>query len=135
MSELVYLASPYSHPDPAVREARFRAACAAAAHLMRAGVLVFSPIAHTHPIACAGGLPTGWEFWERYDRAVLAACGELAVLKLPGWTESKGIRAEIVIARELGSPVRYVEPADVGLAGCGCERQGTDLPESPGMQK
>jgi len=28
---MIYLASPYSSPDPAVREARFRAACKATA--------------------------------------------------------------------------------------------------------
>ncbi len=34
---MIYLASPYSHPDVAVREARFHAACRAAAEFMRDG--------------------------------------------------------------------------------------------------
>ncbi|GIW55540.1 MAG: hypothetical protein KatS3mg082_1944 [Nitrospiraceae bacterium] len=34
---MIYLASPYSHPDPAVREERFHAACRAAAALLLAG--------------------------------------------------------------------------------------------------
>ncbi len=48
---MIYLASPYSHPDAVVREYRFRAACQAAASVMRSGQHVFSPIAHSHAIA------------------------------------------------------------------------------------
>ena len=64
---MIYLASPYSHPDPAVRERRFRAACSAAAFLLQAGHAVFSPIAHGHVLA-EHGLPTDWSFWQRFDR-------------------------------------------------------------------
>jgi nucleoside 2-deoxyribosyltransferase len=107
---LTYLASPYTHPDPAVRAARFDAACRAAAKLMRAGALVFSPIAHSHPIALAGELPIDWAFWERYCRAMLAACADVAVLKLDGWDASAGIAAELDIARETGKPIAFLEP-------------------------
>jgi hypothetical protein len=106
---MIYLASPYSHPDPAVREQRFRAACRAAAKLMRCGQPVFSPIAHSHCI-CTYGLPTDWRFWEPLDRHLLARCDEVVVLMLDGWRESVGVQAEIRIAAECGKPVRYVGP-------------------------
>jgi len=106
---LIYLASPYSNADPAVEQARFDAVCQAAATLMRRGLLVFSPIAHSHAIA-RFGLPTDWAFWQRYDRAFLNRCRELWVLKLPGWESSVGVRAEIQIAREMGKPVRLIDP-------------------------
>ncbi len=61
---MIYLASPYSHPDPAVREQRFRAACRAAAELIRAGHVVISPVVHGHPMAALGCRPNG-RFWER----------------------------------------------------------------------
>ena len=32
---MIYLASPYTHPDPGVREARFDAACLATVELVR----------------------------------------------------------------------------------------------------
>lgn len=57
---MIYLASPYTHSDVHVREWRFREACRAAAALLRAGITVFSPIAHSHPIA-AFGMPTSWD--------------------------------------------------------------------------
>lgn len=106
--QLVYLASPYSHPNDTVRHARFHIACKVAAKLMHQGVLVFSPIAHSHPIVVAGDLPTGWEFWEKYDRAVLSACRAVYVLILDGWEESIGIHAEIKIAKEMDIPILYV---------------------------
>ena len=109
---MIYLASPYSHPDPAVREARFRAVCREAAEMIRSGTQVFSPVAHTHPIA-AYGLPMEWASWEKYDRMFLEMCSEVWVLMLDGWRESKGVQAEIGIARELGRPVLYVEAARV----------------------
>jgi len=105
---MIYLASPYSHPDQAVEQARFDAVCQAAAALMRRGHLVFSPIAHSHAIA-RFGLPTDWAFWQRYDRAFLAWCDELWVLTLPGWEQSAGVQAEMRIAREMGKPVRLID--------------------------
>ena len=106
-SNLVYLASPYSHPDPAVRQARYQAACRAAAWLIGQGHLVFSPIAHSHAIA-QHGLPVDWGFWEEQDRRLLAACDELWVLMLDGWEDSRGVQAEVAIARKLGKPVGYL---------------------------
>jgi len=109
---LVYLATPYSDPDPAVREWRFEQVNAVAAVLMGAGLHVFSPISHTHPIAKAGALPLGWDFWEGYDRAILQTCAAMVVLKLPGWERSTGITGEVKIAGELGIPVFYVSQQD-----------------------
>ena len=107
---LIYLASPYSHPDPTVMLERFDTICLVAARLMRDGVHLYSPIAHIHSIALKGDLPKGWDFWEQYDRKLLAACGELWVCTMDGWRESKGVAAEIKIAAELGLPVRHVAP-------------------------
>ena len=109
---MIYLASPYSHPDAEVRQQRFDAVCQVAAALLRRGQMLFSPIAHSHPIA-RYGLPKDWAFWRRYDRLHLERCGELVVLMLDGWRESIGVAAEIDIAGELGKPVRYLEPSNV----------------------
>ena len=107
---MIYLAVPYTHPDRAVRLARFRAVNKAASLLMQQGHHVFSPISHSHPIAEEGGLPTSWEFWEKYDIEVLKMCSQVIVLMLDGWKESKGVAAEIEIAEGLGIGVRYAMP-------------------------
>lgn len=107
---MIYLASPYTHTDHEVRQQRFEQACDAAAAIINRGVVVYSPIAHSHPIAARNKLPTDWEFWERLDREFIARSDEMHVLMLAGWRESKGVTAEIAIANELGIPVVFVEP-------------------------
>jgi len=105
-----YLASPYTSKSFITRMQRYEAACKYAAMLMGQGVQVFSPIAHTHPIAEAGKLPRDWKFWATFDEWFISRCDELIVLKLPGWEESKGVQAEIKLAKKYQVPVRYVEP-------------------------
>jgi len=104
---VIYLASPYSHPDSMIREQRFRAACRATSMLLRRGKTVYSPIVHGHPLV-EHGVPTEWPFWEHNDRELLQRCEEVVVLMLDGWWESTGVAAEIRIALELGKPVRYL---------------------------
>ncbi|HSG72046.1 MAG TPA: DUF1937 family protein [Planctomycetaceae bacterium] len=106
---MIYLASPYSHPNPHVREQRFEAVCRVAAELIRAGHSVFSPIAQFHPIA-KYGLPTDWEFWERHCREQISRCDELVVVKLDGWERSVGVQAEIGIAKEHGKTIAKIFP-------------------------
>lgn len=106
---MIYLASPYSHPDAVVRQKRFDAACRAAAALLRVGFPVFSPIAHSHPIA-QHGVPSTWEFWRHVDHHYLRQCRAVVVLRLPGWEQSVGVRAEIELARRWGIPVIEVDP-------------------------
>jgi nucleoside 2-deoxyribosyltransferase len=105
---VIYLASPYSHSDSSVQEQRFEAVCKKAAELFRAGQIVFSPIAHSHPIA-KYGIPGDWQTWEAFDRIMIAACDKIVVLCLDGWKTSKGVAAEIEIAKQLGKPVEYIE--------------------------
>lgn len=107
-NKLTYLAIPYSHPDPEVREYRFRVANAMAAYFMQMGKLVFSPISQTHPICVQCNLPGTFDFWDEYDRAVLENSKEVIVLKLDGWEKSIGVAKEKAIARELGIPIHYV---------------------------
>jgi hypothetical protein len=113
---MIYLCSPFSHPDAGVRERRYEAACRAAAALIRQGTTVFSPIAHSYGI-CAYGLPGDWQFWQPHDLRFLAACDELVVLKLEGWEKSVGIQAEIAAARVLGKPVTFLALEECGNRG------------------
>ena len=97
---MIYVISPYSHPDLGVRQQRFVAACCATAALARAGHLAISPIVHGHSLA-EFGLPTDWSFWQHWRRDLLARCDEVIVLQLDGWIESVGVQAEIALARAL----------------------------------
>jgi len=109
---MIYLASPYSHPDPAVMQARFEAAARATGELMKAGHVVYSPIAHNHPIAQLCDMPTGWEFWKRLDLAVLERCDKLIVLMLDDWDASVGVNDETAFALSRGMAVEYLPPGE-----------------------
>ncbi len=104
---MIYLASPYTHVDAGVRESRFDSACLATSTLMRAGLSVYSPIVHSHPLV-RYGLPIEWEFWRAHDCEHLRRCDEVMVLTLDGWKSSRGVKAEIELAIELDLPIRYL---------------------------
>lgn len=108
MSGYVYLAQPYSSEHPQVMEARFEAGQAFCASRFGERV-VYSPIAHWHPIAQRHDLPTDFEPWQESDFAMIAAAEELWVFMLDGWRSSQGVAREIEYARSLGKPIRYFE--------------------------
>ena len=96
-TERIYLATPYTDPDPAVRRARFEAVTQAAGALMRQRFLVFSPITMGHPIseACAD-IPVEFPYWETACLSYLTGWAtRLVVLTLDGWQASRGVTAEI----------------------------------------
>lgn len=106
---MIYLASPYSHPDPAVVKTRVECAEICTVNLLRQGYIVFSPIVHCHGIATAYELPTDHAFWMRYDYSMLRIAEAMFILMIDGWIESKGIEAEIAFARTAHIPVSLVD--------------------------
>jgi hypothetical protein len=108
---LTYLASPYTHSNPAVSEARYRVVTKVAAALIRFKRWnVFSPITHSHPLHQIGNLAGDWQFWKKIDTEYIRISARLVVLMLEGWEESTGVQAEIAIAKRLKIPVHYIDP-------------------------
>lgn len=98
---LWYLAAPYSDKDHYLERARFEMINIAAADLLRSGMLVFSPISMSHPIAERSPIGGNFESWKRLDEEMLRRCDGIAVLHLEGWDKSVGVAAEIEYARTL----------------------------------
>lgn len=109
---MIYLAVPYSHPDPLVREQRYHAVNRLAAKLIEAGQVVFSPISMSHPIEAHMTKIYPTEFWLKLDMMVAPLCNHLIVLKMPGWEESRGVRTEIIYFEKRGCPITYLEPEE-----------------------
>ena len=107
---MIYLASPYAHADEIVMIERYRAACDKAGQMLKRGLVVYSPIAHNHPIAQRVDLPRTWEFWSKIDLEILSRCDALYVLCLTGWDVSVGVTAEIEFAKSKGLPITYIYP-------------------------
>jgi hypothetical protein len=95
----VYIAAPYTRPDPCVN---VHAVIGAANRLMDAGVVPFVPhLCHLwHTVT-----PRPYADWTAWDLEWIAACN--ALLRLPG--ESPGADAEVAEAVRLGIPVFYTE--------------------------
>lgn len=106
---MIYIASPYVHPDPYIMQKRYETVVQYVNDQYRASIPVYSPIVHNHPVALLGGLPRTWDYWKMIDLAMLRLCHALWVLQLPGWDRSIGVTAEIKFAEEVGMPIRYVE--------------------------
>ena len=108
-----YLATPYSKYHAGI-EAAFNVACWQTGLLMRAGVPVFSPIAHTHPIAKRCHMnPLDHGIWIPADRPMMDAARGLIVCMIPGWDRSYGVDLEIATFRAAGKPVVYMTPGEV----------------------
>ncbi len=108
MSELIYLAGPYSHDDPAVREWRYRQHAEELMFRMKRGENVFSPIVYSHFVCQEYRVGTCWETWRKLDLEILRRCTKMLVLALPGWRESRGLRAEMREAKRHGLPIEIV---------------------------
>lgn len=103
---MIYLASPYSaNPD-----VFYAQTVQAMTKLMGEGHRLFSPILHCRPMETDGGLPGDFEFWQGYNQHMISKADAMWVLGVDGWRESKGVRAEIEIAKFLGIPVYLLSP-------------------------
>ena len=109
---LLYLATSYSHPEPAKRAARANLASECAAWLMRKGWSVVSPLSMGHAIIQAdwerGDLSADFKTWREPCLRMLEMSDALVVLMLEGIRESVGVAAEIDHARRLGLPCNQI---------------------------
>lgn len=112
---MIYLASPYNHPSPFVREQRYLAAMEVLSLLLKYKMWAFSPIVHCHELKKVADLPPDFDFWLSYDFHILDRCSELLILNISGWSASAGVGAEYRRARERGLPVRLVRAVEGSL--------------------
>lgn len=108
-----HLASPYSKYPTGLEDA-FRLACAETLRLIGAGVPVFSPIAHTHPVAIHGGLdPLDHSIWMPADQPMMNAAHGVIMLRATSWEQSYGMKMELEYFERAGKPVVWMEPGIV----------------------
>src|SRR5579872_5662929 len=99
MTEIIYVAVPYTDLDPAVRDGRWHLANLAAAHLIKTReTIVYSPITMTDPldrVLAGSGKTLGSDYWVKFDEAFMTTCSSIAVVTVPGWDKSSGVKREI----------------------------------------
>lgn len=103
---LIYVAAPYSDPDPAVIEARMAVVTRYMARAVMRGELVVSPLLFHYALQHEPALGADWDTWQVYSETLLIQCAEMRILCLPGWEESAGVSGEFAFAQRHGIPVK-----------------------------
>ncbi len=112
---LAYMASPYTRYSRGIGAA-FVDAAKLAARLIQAGVNVYSPIVHSHPIAECGDIdPRDQKFWHDFNQTMLAKCDVLIVAHMDGWEDSSGVAHEIAFFAAEGKPIFDLDPMTLGM--------------------
>ncbi len=103
---MIYVASPYSHPDPLIRRTRFLLAQDFIAHCMETmNVIPFSPIVYGHEFAIKYSAPTDAQYWLIFNNNMMRRSECIFMLKIDGWKESQGMELELKIAKLLQIPI------------------------------
>ena len=117
ITRLCYIAQPFQSEIPAIMRSRALAGSEAAAYLMTKEVPYYCPIGGTAHIAEIAqrryGRTAPHDYFLRGDITILASCcSMMAVLRLPGWEKSKGLREELALCERLSIPVMDVRCDD-----------------------
>jgi len=105
---MIFIASPYSHPEAEVRHLRFLSALRYANSLIARGRPAFSAIAYGHPFAVELEAPTNFHHWRDFNHHMIDVAREVHVLLLYGWEDSQGVADEIAYAMGNNRPVTYI---------------------------
>lgn len=108
---MIYLASPYTHPNAEIQAKRYQETLQIVTKMFGQGYHVLNPIVYGYWIIQSGS-KGDWQTWANFDTVILNLCDQFWVLKLDGWDKSVGIAAEIKIAKSLGRDIVFVEPSD-----------------------
>ena len=112
---LAYLATPFTLYEPGLEQAAHEATTLAG-KLLRAGLVVYSPIAYTWHIAETSGLDhLDLSIWMPLEERMCAACDVLIVGKLSGWIRSQGIRREVIRFEQARKPIWEVDPISLAM--------------------
>ena len=106
---LIYLASPYSHPEEEVRDQRYHDVKEVNALMLKSGFMCFCPIVSSYHIAKENQFCTSFDFWGPLDLRILRSCDVFCALTIDGWKESKGMKAEFEYAKALGKSLWTVD--------------------------
>jgi len=105
-----YLATPYSK-YPLGIDAAFQLAVAQRGLLVKAGVPVFSPIIHSHPVAVQCGIdPFDYNIWLPSEDPILRSASGIIMVRAEGWEYSFGMNHERIQFEDACKPVVWMDP-------------------------
>lgn len=110
---MMYISTPYSHPDETVRELRYTEALRFLQYLAIIGEPAISIVVQYHPLMQY--LPMTFEFWSKIYTPILQVSTSVGVLIMEGWDISKGVTDEVNKAKSFGKELKYFIKEDNGL--------------------
>lgn len=114
---LVYVASPYSHPDDSTMAERYSEVMDLIYTLSMAFPdAFFSPILHYHPVALTNDMEKSYGYWRNINHAYMRRCDRMICACIDGWEESLGVKGELEYAKEIGLAVTYTSKEEGGWA-------------------
>lgn len=115
----MYLASPYTTPDEALKARRVFLTMKAMASLHAQNIVAYSPIVQWYEIAKQFGLADDHVPWLVQNEGMMIRCQHVGILRLDGWRESRGCRHELQFAWRHRFPITAFD-----LVGDLCINQG-----------
>ncbi len=113
---LYYVGTPYTKYPGGIEDA-FIEACRLTGELLLRGIKVYSPIAHTHPVAIHTGIdPLNLDVWLPFDAAMIEKSDAMIVAMMPSWRASTGVKHEIEEFRKARKPIYYLDPASMTVS-------------------
>lgn len=105
--DLIYIGTPYTKYPGGIEKA-FIDACKLTGSLLQKGLRVYSPIAHTHPVAIHADIdPLDLDIWLPFDAAMMEKADAMLVALMPGWNTSVGVAHEMAAFKSAGKPIFY----------------------------
>ena len=108
---MIYIASPYTDPDPEIMQRRYEAVLRYCVHLVQEHEVPYSPIIHFHEMAKYFDLPKDFIYWRKVNATMLRVSSCLHALLLPGAKESEGLDQELDDADIMHLPIHHVPGA------------------------
>jgi hypothetical protein len=114
-NSLGYLASPYTHYF-AGRDKAFSHAAKISARLRSAGLFIYSPIVHLHPLTTCHDLdPLDLTLWYPHNHVMMERCDCLIVAHMEGWDTSDGVKSEIEYFKKMDKPIFDLDPVTLSM--------------------
>lgn len=111
---MLFLSTPYNHPDKEVRTKRVRQTATFAMRRLQMGQVFINPTLYGLTLidnTTEDFNDTGWQTWKNLCLAILDRCDALYVLMMEDWDKSIGVSEEIEHAKARGIPIYYLEPS------------------------
>lgn len=105
---MIFVAIPYYHLDKDIIKFRTSIIAKYCGGLLRDGIIPMSPICFGTTVLDYCNLPSDFSFWDKLSIAYLNSAKEMHVLCVDGWVDSRGVNEEIIHAKELGIPIKYI---------------------------